>query len=90
MDYLYRLRIKTNYVDADMFTDGPEFENGSKNVRSFFNRIASGTLFLHELAICNLVGPARFQSWVSDWIEQNVPVEMQNGLVARRDFFNDQ
>jgi len=90
MDYLYRLRIKTNYVDSDMFTDGPEFENGSKNVRSFFNRIASGTLFLHELAICNLVGRTRFQSWVSDWIEQNVPVEMQNGLVARRDFFNDQ
>jgi len=24
IDYLYRLRIKTNYVDADMFTEGPQ------------------------------------------------------------------
>jgi len=23
MDYLYRLRIKTNYLDSAMFTDGP-------------------------------------------------------------------
>lgn len=89
MHYLYRLRIKTNYVDSDMFTDGPDNENESRNVRGFFCRIASGTLFLHELAICNIVGRDRFQRWISAWIERNIPVEMETGLVARRNFFTE-
>lgn len=89
MDYLYRLRIKTNYVDSDMFTDGPDNENESRNVRGFFCRIASGTLFLHELAICNIVGRDRFQRWVSAWIERNIPAEIDTGLVARQDFFTE-
>lgn len=57
MDYLYRLRLKTNYEDSNMFSDGPEDNISSTNVRSALCKIASGTLFLHELGIRNLVEP---------------------------------
>jgi hypothetical protein len=33
LDYLYRLRIRTNYVDSAMFTDGPAEPHESSSVR---------------------------------------------------------
>ena len=86
MDYLYRLRIKTNYVDSAMFTDGPVDEQESQQVRNYLCRIASNTLFLHELAVSNLVGQRTFEEWVAAWIEQNVPERTNSGLVRRSRF----
>jgi hypothetical protein len=71
-----------------MFTDGPEYENDSEYVRGYFCRIASGTLFLHELAICNLVGRGDFKNWVEEWISRNIPSGRNIGLVKRRNFFD--
>ena len=88
MDYLYRLRIKTNYEDSDMFTDGPTNESDSIKVRDYFCRLASSTIFLHELTICNLVGRNRFENWVRTWIEQNMLQDIQIGLKSRQRFFN--
>lgn len=54
--YLYRLRIKTNYVDSAMFTDGPTDESSSALVQWDLRYIAGSTLLVHELHIAQLVG----------------------------------
>jgi hypothetical protein len=58
IDYLYRLRIKTNYQDSAMFTDGPEDAESSRDVRDCLRWLASSTIFINELAIGRIVGGA--------------------------------
>jgi hypothetical protein len=71
--YLYRLRIKTNYVDSAMFTDGPPDETSSAKVQRDLRYIAGSTLLVHELHIARLVGVARLQKWADDWLAANAP-----------------
>lgn len=87
MDYLYRLRIKTNYEDANMFTDGPENRDMSESIRECFCRLASATLFLHELMLCRIIGKQEFHLWVKNWITTNIPKGMKDGLSNRAPFF---
>lgn len=84
MDYLYRVRIKTNYEDSNMFSDGPEYPGSSRLVRNALCTISRATLFLHELAIFNLVGRDTFLIWADDWIRRNLPQNLNYGLAARR------
>ena len=86
MDYLYRLRIKTNYEDSNMFSDGPEDNNSSRFIRDALCRISNGTLFLHELAIRNLVGRDTFLTWIDEWIQRNMPQNTTQGLRLRRSY----
>jgi hypothetical protein len=84
MDYLYRLRLKTNYEDSNMFSDGPENNNSSRYIRDALCRISNGTLFLHELAIRNLVGRDSFLTWIDEWVHRNMPQNTTHGLGFRR------
>ena len=84
MDYLYRLRIKTNYEDSNMFTDGPEDNQGSRNVRISLCQIANGTLLLYERAIQAIIGSHQLREWADAWIERNLPRDHTDCLVARR------
>jgi hypothetical protein len=71
--YLYRLRIKTNYVDSAMFTDGPSDESSSTMVQRDLRYIAGSTLLLHELHIARLLGVAKVRKWADDWLAANAP-----------------
>ena len=51
LDYLYRLRLRSNYEDSTMFTDGPETPSESRQVHGSLCRITSATAFIHELYI---------------------------------------
>lgn len=88
MDYLYRLRLKTNYEDSNMFSDGPEDNNSSRHIRDALCRIANGTLFLHELAIRNLVGRESFLTWIDEWVQRNMPQNTTHGLGFRRRYLD--
>ncbi|NTV47746.1 MAG: hypothetical protein HGB11_14790 [Chlorobiales bacterium] len=88
MDYLYRLRIKTNYVDSNMFTDGPEDEVSSRNVQKYLYRLDSATMLLHELCISRITGPQDFKKWMSAWISKNVPSGMKSEISARMDYID--
>jgi hypothetical protein len=85
IDYIYRLRIKTNYEDSNMFIDGPEDVYQSKAVRSAFCNIASRTLFLYETAIRAIVGKPQLLKWVDLWVERNLPRDSAHGIAGRRD-----
>jgi len=86
MDYLYRLRLKTNYEDSNMFTDGPENEIDSRSVRNALCRIAGGTLLLYEIMIRALIGSRLFDEWVQAWVAHNVPDAHESGLATRIEY----
>jgi hypothetical protein len=84
--YLYRVRIKTNYEDSAMFTDGPEDEQVSDEIRNHLCLLSGTTLLLHEVQIAALVGKDRFLEWVHEWISQRLPDDFRSGLVERNIF----
>lgn len=83
IDYMYRLRIKTNYEDSNMFVDGPEHGYQSEQVRSAFYTIASGTLFLYEHAIKATIGRESFMGWARSWTNKNLPIGSTHGIAGR-------
>jgi hypothetical protein len=83
IDYIYRLRIKTNYEDSNMFIDGPEDSDQSALIRSAFYIIASGTLFLYETAIKAIVGRPCLTEWAVRWAERNLPRGSTFGIAGR-------
>ena len=83
VDYLYRLRIRTNYIDSSMFTDGPENEHAPLQVRDDLSIIAGGTLLLAELAVSKIVGHDVFLKWINDWVSANVPDDASSGIRDR-------
>jgi hypothetical protein len=83
-DYLYRLRIKTNYEDASMFIEGPEHPAQSRQVRRDLLYLTSATLLLNELHISILVGEARLTGWMDGWLKENQPGGLELGLALRR------
>ncbi len=85
MDYLWRLRIKTNYEDATMFTDGPQEEFSSSIVHTDMVLLAESTLLVHELHIRQLIGAARMKELVDGWVRTNVPAAVRLGLGTRQD-----
>jgi hypothetical protein len=68
MDYLYRLRVKSNYLDSTMFTDGPVEEEESFGLLQDLKDLAGNVLFIHELHIREAIGRASFLELVRNWV----------------------
>lgn len=85
MDYLYRLRIKTNYEDSLMFTEGPDNASASKLVHLDLVRLTASAVFMHELHVRQLVGLRWMQRLVDDWLRLNYPSGPRLGLALRRE-----
>ena len=85
MDYLYRLRIKSNYEDSTMFTEGPTDENASKLVHSDLVRLASSVLLMHELHVRQLIGIGPMTKMMDEWIAGSMPADRPLGVALRRD-----
>jgi hypothetical protein len=84
LDYLYRLRIKTNYEDAGMFIEGPEDQLSSRHVHNDLVAISGCTLLVHELHIASIVGRERLLQWVDAWLGPHAKGQSL-GLALRRD-----
>ena len=84
LDYLYRLRIRTNYGDAAMFTDGPENDADSEIVRIALTGIVSTSLFAAELILTTAHdGRDKLRAWAEQWADANVPREIDYGVKQR-------
>jgi hypothetical protein len=84
IDYLYRLRIKANYVDVSTFTDGPEDTSSSSAVNSDLRYLVASSMLVHELRISALVGQKQMYQWMDSWLRANSAPQMKMGLVQRR------
>ncbi len=85
MDYLYRLRIRTNYEDSAMFTDGPGDDRISDKVRHDLETITACSLLVFELHVRRLLGKTLFDKAVADWIGTNALFRPSIGVAGRRD-----
>ena len=73
MDYLYRLRLRTNYRDAAIFTDGPEEQGESLAVLNDLRRLCSATLLLHEITLARLLGGDVLRQHLSSFLTSTAP-----------------
>ncbi len=85
MDYLWRLRVKANYEDVAVFTEGPEDAHASAHVQRDLSNLASSTLLVHELCVRELLGRGRFLGVVDEWLRSTMPPELEVGLRQRRE-----
>jgi hypothetical protein len=83
LDYLYRLRIKANYEDPRMFTDGPEHSGDSSAVAGDLVGLTAATMVVHEVRIANLIGAKRLLREAEGWLGRNSPPGDPMGLAAR-------
>jgi hypothetical protein len=73
LDYLFRLRIKANYEEARMFTEGPDSDSISTLVALDMSRIASATMIAHEVRIGQLLGKRAIVDVAERWAKTNSP-----------------
>lgn len=73
IDYLYRLRIKTNYEDPMTFTEGPSNSGESEIVLRDLVYIASATAMVNEVRLMSLIGRSRVLGWMKTWSGRNMP-----------------
>jgi hypothetical protein len=85
LDYLYRLRMRAQYEDATMFTDGPSDTSESVAVYKSLRRITSATLLLHEMWMAQLMGTDPLERLVEDWLAASDVAA--NPLEARQHLF---
>ena len=86
MDYLYRLRVKANYLDSTVFTEGPDDEEVSRRVLQELKDISANTLLVHELHIRSVVGEV-IDSIADEWLENRAnPPNV--GLLLRREHWS--
>lgn len=85
MDYMYRLRLRSNYEDSAMFTDGPEDNRASTQVRRDVSLLCGSTSLIAELIVGRLVGEEKVRGWAEDWERRSSPPDWSGGLIARRD-----
>jgi len=71
MDFFYRLRKKTQYLDTSTFTEGPSDDFSSRWVYCDITNLGASTMFVFEKFISKIIGKDNFQSIVSDWVKSN-------------------
>jgi hypothetical protein len=85
MDYLWRLRVKANYEDATMFTEGPPHEGASRLVLANLIKLSAASLLVHELFIGKYLGKDVLLDLADEWVRRNLPAAANFGLALRRD-----
>jgi hypothetical protein len=83
LHYLYRLRIKAQYEDSTLFSEGPETTSDSLLAYRRLEEIVRSTLLLHELYIERVVRRPVLEPLVDDWINRQASSPV-NPLAARR------
>ena len=84
LDYLYRLRIKANYIDDDLFSQGPEDDSDAVSFAVAMQDIVATTLLVHELRLAKLLGPAWILDEAEAWLAANSATSAAHGLATRR------
>ena len=85
IDYLYRLRLRSNYVDAAMWMDGPLTVSESVAVHDNLAFITASTLLACEISLRAILGPLAFDSIVSAFAATGwAAAPAGQGILARR------
>jgi len=85
MDYLYRLRIKANYEDAAMYSDGPDGDDAAGAFLADLEALTSANLLVHEIRLARVVGKQALLSAADQWLGKNSSNGPGGGLASRRE-----
>jgi hypothetical protein len=83
LDYLYRLRIKANYIDDELFSQGPEDDSEAEKFADRMQDVVATTLLVHELRLGKLLGPEWVFNQADMWLHRNAATSAAHGLAAR-------
>jgi hypothetical protein len=84
LDYFYRLRIKANYIDDEVFSQGPENDRDAESFATSMQDLVAATLLVHELRLGKLLGPAWVLREANSWLSTHCTTDPSSGLTARR------
>jgi hypothetical protein len=84
IDYLYRLRIRSNYVDTKMFTEGPGTDFEAVQMHRYLSQLVGWNLLIIEAWIRRYVGANSFAAMMDAWLTHKVAATAPGGIVARR------
>ena len=88
LDYLCRLRLKANYSDARMYTEGPADQSEAEAMSAQFIHLTAATLIVHEVRVAKLVSRDRFMKSVDAWLAKNAPQISGFGIAGRRNLLD--
>jgi hypothetical protein len=83
LDHLFRLRIRANYEDALMFSQGPETEWAARLWAANLVALTSASLLVHELRLTHLLGAPFMRKAADGWLERHRSA-LPAGLILRR------
>lgn len=69
LDYLYRLRLRMNYLDADMFAKGAGGHERATDTVERLRYLVASTCLVHEMRIVASVGHKRMHRWMDELID---------------------
>jgi hypothetical protein len=86
LDFLFRLRIRSNYDESAIFIEGPENSAQSRLLREDLVYLASASMLLTEVHVEQVAGADTVRMWADTWLEKNHPPGRPMGLKRRREF----
>ena len=86
-DNIYRLRIRSNYQDADAFMMGTQTPEDASGYHLALTTITKATLFIIELYICMLLGKETFKKVICDFIKRDRIKQSDKSIKSRIAFF---
>lgn len=84
MDALYRLRIRSNYEDADLYLTGGASDEDAKSYFEASSRILKSGLLNFELLIAKHIGRTRYDQIVNDFVRRERAGFSANTMQPRR------
>lgn len=83
LDHLFRLRIRANYEDALMFSEGPETQWAAQLWAANLVALTSASLLVHEWRLAHLLGETFMHKAADEWLRRHRS-EVAGGLALRR------
>jgi len=84
-DSLYRLRIRSNYEDADAFMMGTQTSQDAENYHKALTTVTSATLFMIESYIAQLLGKDNFKNLVDEFKKRDPLKQSEKTIKVRAD-----
>ena len=87
-DNMYRLRIRSNYQDADAFMMGTQNVDDAAAYHSALTTITKATLFIIEMYTYMVLGKERFKKITYDFIKRDRFKQSEKSIKSRIAFFD--
>lgn len=89
IDYLYRLRVKANYEDAQMYSEGPDDDAAARDFMRSLVSISAANLLVHEVALSKTLARGVLAAEMRSWISRNADSGPETSIMSRERILNE-